>query len=177
MFLKLGIVGRALGLQGSFYISGRDEPIPNSIKNFKIGKTIETARDGKILTSGWQQQRPFIKCDLAADRTAAELLIGLTIWIEAKHVHVDDDKEFLLSDLKGRAVFDSDNVHFGSVEDVVVMPASINIVVVSLDLSADVDIPMISTYVDMEFKRGGTELKLLVPKDTFEEVWNSRIKK
>ena len=112
MLLKLGIVGRALGLQGFFFVSGRD-----------------------------------------------------------------DSKEFLLKDLMGRRVIDSDGVIVGDVEDVVPMPASINIVVAKLDKSADVDIPMISDYIDMSFQRGGKELKLVVPASTFEEIWNPRIKK
>jgi hypothetical protein len=57
------------------------------------------------------------------------------------------------------------------------MPASINIIVLKPDESAEVDIPMISDYVDMNFDRGGSELKLMVPGDTFDEIWNARVKK
>jgi ribosomal 30S subunit maturation factor RimM len=177
MLLKLGIVGRALGLQGFFFVSGRDEPIAPSIVAIKIGRTLDTARDAKVVTCGWQTNRPTIKCSLAGDRTAAELLTGMTIWAEETHVHVDDSKEFLLNDLIGRKVIDSDGMAVGVVEDVIKMPASINIVVVNLTQSADVDIPMISDYVDMSFQRGDKELKLAVPISTFEEIWNPRVKK
>lgn len=177
MFLKLGIVGRALGLQGSFYVSGRDEPIADSVKAVKIGRTLETARNADILSTGWQKDRPTIKCSLAADRTAAELLTGMTIWVEESQIQIDNSKEFLLKDLEGRTVIDCDGVVVGTIEEVVKMPASINIVVVKTDLSADVDIPMIADYVDMDFERGSRELKLVVPVSTFVEIWNSRIKK
>ncbi len=177
MLLKLGIVGRALGLQGFFFVSGRDEPISSSIVTVKIGRTLESARETKVITHGWQTNRPTIKCTLASDRTAAELLTGMTIWAEEAFVEVDDSKEFLLKDLMCRRVIDSDGVIVGDVEDVVPMPASINIVVAKLDKSADVDIPMISDYIDMSFQRGGKELKLVVPASTFEEIWNPRIKK
>jgi ribosomal 30S subunit maturation factor RimM len=177
MLLKLGIIGRALGLQGSFFVSGRDEAIPDSVKVVKIGRTIETARDADVISRGWQQKRPVMKCSLAADRTAVELLTGMSVWVDESTVHVDNSSEYLLKDLIGRAVSDSDGSHVGTIEDVLQMPASINIVVVKDDNSADVDIPMITDYVDMDFKRGEKELRLVVPVSTFEDVWNSRIKK
>ena len=177
MLLKLGIIGRALGLQGSFFVSGRDEAIPDTVKVVKIGRTLETARDAEVISRGWQQKRPVMKCSLAGDRTAAELLTGMSIWVDESTVHVDNSKEYLLKDLIGRVVIDSDGSGVGVVEDVFQMPASINIVVVKDDQSADIDIPMIKDYVDMDFKRGGKELRLVVPVSTFEDVWNSRIKK
>lgn len=177
MLLKLGIVGRALGLQGSFYVSARDEAIAATVKTVKIGRTLESARDAEITSRGWQQNRPTLKCSLAHDRTTAELLTGMTIWVEDSQVKVDDSKEFLLKDLIGRKVIDSDGSEIGLIEDVIKMPASINIVLVKSDGSADVDIPMISDYVDMKFGRGDKELKLMVPISTFDEIWNSRVKK
>lgn len=177
MFLKLGTVGRALGLQGSFYISGRDEAIPNSVVVIKIGTTLETARDAKIISMAWQHDRPVIKCSLAGDRTSAELLRGMSIWVEDVKIAIDDSKEFLLKDLFGRKVIDVNGVMIGTVHDVIRMPASVNIVVLRPDSSADVDIPMISTYVDMKFERGSDVLRLTVPVDTFDEIWNPRPKK
>jgi ribosomal 30S subunit maturation factor RimM len=177
MFLKLGIVGRALGLQGSFYVSGRDEPIPDTVISVKIGRTLQTAREGQIISRGWQQGRPNIKCSLAGDRTASELLTGMTIWVDESQIKLDNSKEFLLKDLQGRTVIDSDGIVLGTVDNVIKMPASINIIVLKPDESADVDIPMISDYVDMNFDRGGSELKLMVPGDTFDEIWNARVKK
>lgn len=177
MFLKLGIVGRALGLQGSFYVSGRDEAIPLTIKVIKIGRTAESARDAEVISRGIQKGRPFLKCSLASDRTAAESLTGLPIWISADQIKVDETKEFLLKDLEGRSVLDVDGKLMGSVVEVVKMPASINIVVLKPDGSADLDIPMISTYVNMSFDHGGADLHLVVPMSTFDEIWNERTKK
>ncbi len=176
MLLKIGIVGRALGLQGSFYVSGRDEPMPESLKIVQIGRTVDTAKDAKILKSFVQNGRPVILCDLASDRSSAELLTGMSIWAESHLISVQDDKEFLLSDLKGRKVFDADGVLLGIVEDVIKMPASVNIIVVNPSGSSDLEIPVISDYVDMSFKRGENSLCLNVPGAVFEEIWNSRVK-
>ena len=177
MFLKLGTVGRALGLQGSFYISGRDEPIPAAVAIIKIGNKLEIAKDAEIIAMSWQNDRAVIRCSLAGDRTSAELLRGMAIWAEAAKISVDDSKEFLLKDLVGRSVIDVDGNIMGTVQDVVRMPASVNLVVLRPDASANVDIPMISDYVEMNFERGSNVLRLTVPADTFDEIWNPRKKK
>lgn len=176
MLLKIGIVGRALGLQGSFYVSGRDEPMPETLKAVRIGKTDQTAKDAVILKSFVQNGRPVILCDLASDRTSAELLTGMFIWAESHLISVQDDKEFLLSDLKGREVFDADGVLMGTVEDVVKMPASVNIIVLNPSRSSDLEIPVISDYIDMSFRRGEANLRLKVSCSVFDEIWNARAK-
>jgi len=177
MFLKIGIVGRALGLQGSFYVSGRDESIPSSIRFIKIGKTLDTAKDAEVLKSVWQSGRAAIVCSLAADRTAAELLKGMNIWVEESQIRVSEDREFLLVDLIGRDVVDVNGAFIGRVEDVLKQPASINIMVVNQDRSADVEIPMIADYIDMGFLRGEKIINLKVDKDVFGDIWNPRGKK
>jgi len=177
MFLKIGIVGRALGLQGSFYVSGRDEPIPTTVKQIKIGRSIETARDARILKSLWQKGRASIVCDLAGDRTSAELLTGMSIWVDASNIVVEDDSEYLLVDLRGREVIDVNGETIGIVQDVVRMPASTNLIVLSEARDADVEIPVIADYVEMGFKRGESRIKLTVAAETFDEIWNSRGKK
>jgi ribosomal 30S subunit maturation factor RimM len=174
MFLKIGIVGRALGLQGSFYVSGRDEMIPESVKTIRIGSEAETAPEATVIKRGWQNRRPFLQCSLACNRTTAEGLVGRSIWAESSQIEVDDRREFLLQDLLGRTVIDVDGVVIGQIDDVVRMPASVNLTVINPQGDADVDIPMIADYIDMTFVRGGNELRLQVPAAAFEEIWNAR---
>jgi 16S rRNA processing protein RimM len=176
-WLKLGVVGRAHGLRGSFFVSGRDEPIPAHIKKIWIGDLADQSVAVTIEQIQWQSGRPVLKCDIASDRTAAEKWIGKSLWLPVDEIRVDDANEYLLMDLKGRTVLDSANAIVGTVDDVFVLPASINLIVLNADGSGDVEIPMIATYVDMGFMRGGSEIRLVVLKDTFEEVWNPRIQK
>jgi ribosomal 30S subunit maturation factor RimM len=176
MFLKLGTIGRALGLQGSFYVSGRDEPIPPSVRAVRIGDSPDTSPDIPITSVGWHQDRPVLKCSLASNRTEAELLRGKPLWARAEEIKIDHNKEFLLKDLVGREVFDSEGKSIGRVLDVVILPASINMVVLSPDELMDVDIPVISSYVNMNFEHNGKRLNLVVPASIFEEIWNPRKK-
>ncbi len=176
-WIKLGVVGRAHGLRGSFFVSGRDEPLPDTLKKLIIGPTPETGVVATIEQCQWQNGRSIIKCDIATDRTSAEKWTGKQIWCDASAVVVDEETEYLVSDLKGRVVVDSDGKEFGVVDDVAVMPASVNLIVVNADASADVEVPMIATYVDMSFIRGEKTLALAVPGDTFADVWNPKVKK
>lgn len=175
-WLKLGVVGRAHGLRGSFFVSGRDEAIPSYLKKIIIGPSPETGKSAVIEQATWQNGRAAIKCDIAGDRTEAEKWTGQTVWCEAGAIKVDDQSEYLVSDLKGRTVVDSDGVTIGLIEDVAVMPASINLIVINDDQSADVEIPMIAHYVDMNFVRGAKELRLIVTAETFAEIWNPKAK-
>ena len=166
-----------MGLQGSFYVSGRDERLPAHIKKILIGASPDKARTAEVISTGWQNNRPFLKCSLAGDRTSAELLTGQAVWASADDISVNDESEYLLSDLRGRVVLDCDGVTLGVIEDIVALPASNNLVVFDAVRNADVDIPMISDYVDMSFQRGGKELRLVVARDVFDEIWNSRDKR
>ena len=173
-WLKIGVVGRAHGLQGSFFVSSRDEAIPDSIKSIRIGKDISTAREFKVTQRTWQNNRPTLRCDGIVDRTAAEKLCGASVWAEESAVPVADAEEYLWSDVRGRTVIGSDDVVIGVIEDVYQPAQSVNLVIVSPDGKRDVEIPMTRDYIDMSFVRGGHELRLMVPANTFEEVWNVR---
>lgn len=174
-WLKLGIVGRAHGLKGSFFVSGRDEEVAESVRTIRIGVDATTAKDLKIEQRFWQSGRPALKCEGISDRTTAETLTGQSVWVEAAQIHVDESKEYLLSDLKERRVVDSNGVPVGVVEEVYVSPSGgVNIIVLDEKKNADIEIPMVETYINMNFKRGEAVLHLVVPVDTFEEIWNER---
>lgn len=173
-WLKLGVVGRAHGLRGSFFISGRDEPFPPTLKSIVIGRSPEAGKTAIIEQVNWQNGRVALKCDIASDRTAAEAWTGQDVWCEASAIAVDEASEYLVSDLKGRTVIDSAGTAVGTIDDIAIMPASLNLIVANPDKSADVEIPMITTYVDMGFSRSSKELRLTVLADTFADVWNPR---
>lgn len=176
MFLKIGIVGRALGLQGSFYVYGRDEALPGSIRSIKIGATLEVAQEAQIVKTAWQNGRASVICSLATNRTEAELLKGMNIWVHESQIHLINDREYLLIDLIGRQVIDVEGAVIGRVEVVLKQPASFNMLIVNQDQTADVEIPLIGDYVDMSFRRGDGVIKLTVNKDVFADIWNPRSK-
>ena len=177
-WLKLGIVGRAHGLRGSFFVSARDEPIPASVHTVRIGDNPSELADIKIENRLWQSGRPVLKCDVASDRTSAELLTGKPLWCESSQVKVDDADEYLLSDMLNRKVLDANQITVGIVEDVYLAASGVvNLVVFDESRNADIEIPMIGAYVNMNFKRNESTLNLAVAAEVFAEIWNDRGKK
>lgn len=177
-WLKLGVVGRAHGLRGSFFVSGRDELIPSSVKAVRLGAAPASLGDFVVEDSLWQNGRAILKCKGVSDRTAAEKFTGQTVWCDAQQIRVNDQEEYLFSDIRGRVVKDSDGVTLGTVDDIYTTPGGgANLVVVNEAQTGDVEIPMVAIYVDMNFARGEPELKLVVPANTFEDVWNERRRK
>lgn len=169
-WLKIGRVGKAHGLRGDFFVSGREEPIPKYYGKVFVGETADTARLAVIEKSGWMSERPVLKCSLAHDRTAADSLSGLPIWIDSALVKVNDDTEYLWSDLEGRQVNDSAGVQIGRVRSVYNAGAG-DVVEIEDQNGRLLGVPMISQYVDMSFKHGEAELALAVEADFFSDLW------
>lgn len=169
-WLKIGRVGRAHGLRGDFFVSGRDEPIPKSYGKLLIGDVPESARPTTIEKLGWLNERPVLKCSLASDRTAAEQLSGQPIWVAASAVQVDNAKEYLWSDLEGRQVNDARGVCLGRVRSVYNAGAG-DVIEIEDQVGRLLDVPMIAQYFDMSFTRGESELTLVVTADFFNELW------
>lgn len=174
-WLKLGVVGRAHGLRGSFFISARDEVWPPTVNRVRITENPDECEDLVVEQSSWQSGRPVLKCLRIDDRTAAERLTGKPVWCDSSFITVDDQSEFLLSDIKGRIVFDSLGETMGVVEEAYLSPSgTVNLIVFNASKNADVEIPLVGRYIDMEFRRGESSLRMHVPVDTFEEIWNPR---
>jgi 16S rRNA processing protein RimM len=169
-WLKIGRIGKAHGLRGDFFVSGRDAPIPKQYGQIYIGETVETAKCTVIEKSGWVSERPVIKCSLAQDRTSADALTGLSIWVDSASVSVNDSSEYLWSDLEGRQVNSVDGTVMGRVRSVYNAGAG-DVIEIEDSNRRLLGVPMISNYVDMSFVRGGSELSLAVPCDVFDDLW------
>jgi 16S rRNA processing protein RimM len=171
-WLKIGRVGKAHGLRGDFFVSGRDGPIPNNYREVMIGKSEDSARPAKIEKSGWLSEKPVLKCSLAGDRNAAEELNGQAIWVDEQAIKIDDASEYLWSDLEGRQVSGSDGACLGRVRSVYNAGAG-DVLEIEDSKGRVLGIPMVSQYVDMSFTRGGDELLLVVPIETFADLWQT----
>ncbi|MCX6119718.1 MAG: hypothetical protein NT027_19455 [Proteobacteria bacterium] len=175
-WLKLGIVGRAHGIRGSFFVSNRDEAIPKSIPWVIIGPTTESAQKYTVESTQFQSGKIVLKCRAIDDRNVAETLKGHIIWTDSNFITVDDSNEFLVSDLHNRQVFDKDAIMVGRITDVTIYPWGINLEVTNPENTASLDIPFTTQYVDMSFKTNTKELNLTVSRELFQEIWNSKEK-
>jgi 16S rRNA processing protein RimM len=107
--ITAGLVGRAHGLDGSFYVERISEPLP-------LGAEVTIAgRSARVERRAGTDQRPILRLSGADDRNAAEALRGEPILIDGGDLAVG---EYLTTDLVGCEV-----PGLGSVRRVIAAPS------------------------------------------------------
>lgn len=172
-WLKLGVVGKSHGLKGAFFVSGRDAPIPSTIKQIVIGLSPEKGKETRVLFSRQQGQRVVLQCDLIVTPEAVQEWIGQSLWVQRQVIPVNDDREYLWSDLYGKLVQGSDGIALGKIVTVNNYGAT-DVVEIQSDHQRTLALPFISLYVDMSFKGSDPVIHLVVPASTFDEAWEDR---
>jgi 16S rRNA processing protein RimM len=90
--LTAGLVGRAHGLDGSFYVEHMTEPLI-------LGTEVTVAGRGtRVERRAGTDERPIVRLTGVADRTAAEAIRGERILVDGGDLAAD---EYLTSDLVG----------------------------------------------------------------------------
>lgn len=186
--MKLGVVGKAHGLRGAFFVAGRrDRPVPKSCKKIVLGEvetpskssfsqapeTPEPSQIYEIVSSSTQQGRPLLQCRGVDDRTAAETLTGRSIWVEREQISVNPAQEFLWADLVGCLIYDSSGAPFGKVSEVGSYGAG-DVAVVQAEIEGKlwaVEVLLGPQFFNMDFDVSARRLDLVVDKDTFEGLW------
>jgi len=171
-FLRVGTVGKASGIRGAFFVSGRDQPFDGpEYRRIHVGPNPETARVLIVESCVVRSDRPLITCRGINSRTLAEELTGAPIWIPAAAVSLDDANEYLWGDLVGRMVTAACATAVGVVTQVQNYGASDVLDVRRASDGARVAIPMVPAWVDMNFVRGTKDLRLVVPAEYFADLW------
>ncbi len=170
-WVHLGIVGKAHGLNGAFFISRRDEHLPEGIKVLRIGPDPEKASTYQIVSSRWQGERPVVACREITTREAAEQLIAQIVWCEREKLKIDEADEYLWADLVGKEVRDFKDASVGHIREVGNFGAS-DIVRLVHPTRGVLEIPFVRSYFDMTFKSEDPFLRLLVTLDVFDEAWS-----
>lgn len=92
--VSVGRVGKAHGLDGSFYVSGASHPLPE-------GMTVTVAgRTARIERRAGTDQRPLIRLSGVGDRDGAIRLVGEPLMAELADAPLESD-EWLAADLVG----------------------------------------------------------------------------
>lgn len=170
-WIQLGIVGKAHGLNGAFFISHRDEPIPTRLKELRIGPKPDLAPRFHLQMSRQQGERPLIACREITSREAAEALIMQEIWCERTDLELDEKVEYMWADLIGKDVVDAAGVVLGTIEKVGNFGAS-DIVRIVHPQRGVLEVPFVRFYFDMSFQSSDPSLKLLVTLDCFDDAWS-----
>ena len=169
-WIKIGVVAKAHGLRGHFFVSDRDEPIPKACSSLKIGLSLESAKLYDVESSKAHAGRIVLKLKESHDRDHAERIKRQSIWMESEYVECSED-EYLWTDLVGRTVLDVDGQKFGQVVEVSNFGASDIVVVQGAD-SRKVDLAFVENFFDMNFSADDKNLQLIVAADVFGDLWH-----
>jgi 16S rRNA processing protein RimM len=117
--IVIGTVGKAHGLDGSFYLNDYGGAVPlDAGMAVRLGE-----RDVTVAGHKGTLERPVVRVDIAGDRTAAEALRGLEVTVDAALLPEPEEDEYLHVDLIGCAV-ESDGRPLGAVKSVREYPAN-----------------------------------------------------
>jgi len=115
--LQAGRVGRAHGLDGSFYVTG---PRPRLLT---LGAAVKVAgRTAVILRRAGTDQRPIVRLEGVEDRLAAEGLRGATLMVESSQAPALAKGEWWAHELEGCEVVDGERL-LGTVARVIELPS------------------------------------------------------
>ena len=172
-WIQLGVVGRPHGLRGAFFIAGRDELLPESLGTVWIGPQPEKAPSFAILGCRWQSGRVQLELAGLTSREAVDDHKGQALWCQRQDLEIDETSEYLWADLIGRQVLDLSGELIGVTEQIQNHGASDILTLRSRETGRYLDIPLVESYVRMDFGRIGSPLQLTVNADVFDEAWYS----
>lgn len=172
VWVQLGIVGKAHGLSGAFFISQRDELLPAGLKELRIGPQAADARRFTLQSCRLQSGRPLLQCQELRTREAAEELLLQPIWCAREALQLDEEAEYLWADLIHKEVVDSKGKRLGRIQEIGNFGAS-DLVRIRDEEGRILELPLVSAYFDMNFHSSDSQLRLIVEADLFDETWSS----
>jgi len=115
--LPAGRVGRAHGLDGSFYVTGARPRL------LELGTAVQIAgKTATIMRRAGTDQRPIVRVDGITDRDGAEALRGQTLAVAAADAPQLGECEWWAHELEGCAVHDGQR-HVGTVTRLLELPS------------------------------------------------------
>jgi 16S rRNA processing protein RimM len=116
--LQAARVGRAHGLDGSFYVTG---PLTRLLT---LGASVTVdGRPGKIVRRAGTEQRPIVRVQDVIDRAGAEALRGAAIVVAHEDAPQLADGEWWAHELEGCAVVDQHGRTLGTVARLIALPS------------------------------------------------------
>lgn len=146
----IGVVGRAVGVKGEFYLSKRSEPLDQKFKQIYLGDTAEKAYTYSIKNMRAHNGKSILWLDGITSREDIRELVGKSIWVERSAIKLDDSNEYIWADLVDRRLLDTQGQEIGRVVGVNNFGAS-DIVTIEYQDKKRIDLPFISDYFDMNF--------------------------
>jgi 16S rRNA processing protein RimM len=116
--LQAGRVGRAHGLDGSFYVTS---PRPRLLN---LGTSVIVAgRRAEIVRRAGTEQRPIVRLDGVEDREGADALRGVALTVDRLQAPALEEGEWWAHELEGCAVVDGEQRAVGTVSRMLELPS------------------------------------------------------
>lgn len=157
-WLSAGRVGRAHGLDGSFYVAEPNPPLLVAGATVKLGD-----RELTIARRAGTDQRPIVRLDSCHSRSAAEALRGRELTVPRREAPELESEEWWAEDLEGCAVADGD-MEVGTVLRLAALPSCEVLEVQRPDGRPELLIPLVRDAVrsvDVEQRRIDVDLAFL----------------
>jgi 16S rRNA processing protein RimM len=132
MTLRAGRVGRAHGLDGSFYVEEAAGQLLAAGTKLFVGDA-----QTEVVRRAGTDDRPIVRVGLAADRGAAAALRGRELRVPREAAPALEDDEYWADDLVGCRVIAGERV-LGTVRRLVALPSC-----EALDLDTDLLVPLV----------------------------------
>ena len=172
-WLSIGRVGRTHGLAGDFFVPGREDAVPDSVKRIGLGDDPETAAQHVVTARWFRNGRAGIRLASFTTPEAVHGISGRTIWVERAHLPIEDGAEYFWADLIGKRLVDVGGVTLGTVVEVVNYGAS-DILEILGENGRRLAVPMVKQYLDLSFTAAAAELRLVVAAEVFADAWEDR---
>jgi 16S rRNA processing protein RimM len=156
-YLSAGRVGRAHGLDGSFYITRPRPPLLVLGATLRVGE-----RDHEIVRRAGTDDKPIVRLDGVGSREAADAVRGEDLLVARDAAPALGEDEYWPEDLEGCAVTDGD-VTVGVVRRMVGYP-SVDVLEVERSGAPDLLVPMVRDSirsVDVAARRVDVSLAFL----------------
>lgn len=168
-WLPIGKVGRAQGLQGAFFVVGRDGALPTTLRQLRIGEHEASARLFNTRQVRSHGDKHIVQLQELAQREQVAPLIHQTIWAKREELGIGAE-EWTWADLVGLPVVSADDVPMGEVMAVNNFGATDILEITDQRTGRHLAMPLADIYMDLS-QCDGRQIKLLVNADTFAEAW------
>jgi 16S rRNA processing protein RimM len=122
--VAIAVIRRAIGLQGFVGL----DALGKTFRSLKlpavvlIGKDKAHCREAIVIEMGERPKGPVALFEGCTDRTCAELMEGLTVFIERSKLPQLENQRFYQFELVGMKVYTTENDYVGTVLDVINFP-------------------------------------------------------
>lgn len=179
-WMWLGSIGKPFGLKGSFYLNGRDDPLPTGLRDVVIAPSKPDNPTGD-LPSSENDLRSVLSHRLKSNKVIltlsgidspeqVRLFSGQAVYCKKSEINLEPG-EYLWVDLVGLMVEDDEGCLVGEIRSVENYGATDIVTIIDRRNSRKLSIPLVPLYVDMSFAANSESIRLVVSSSTFDDSW------